>query len=105
MQTLTAGTIGLVQRYWKMSAVQGVCLIIFGLIAILWPHLAFSLFVRIFGIFAIVEGCILLGNAYSQSKLPSQGGETYQRNVRYERNAPSQEERSYQAGMPPQGSG
>lgn len=104
MQTLTSGTIGLVQRYWRMSAVQGVCLIIFGLIVFFWPHLAFSLFVRIFGIFAIVEGCILLGNAYSQSKLPSQSDETYQRGVRYERSAPPREERSYQAGMQPQDS-
>lgn len=104
MQTLTAGTIGLVQRYWRMSAVQGVCLIIFGLIVFFWPHLAFSLFIRIFGIFAIVEGCILLGNAYSQSKMPSQSGETYQRGAHYERSAPSQEGRTYQAGMPPQGS-
>lgn len=111
MQTLTSGTIGLVQRYWRMSAVQGVCLIIFGLIAIFWPHLAFALFVRIFGIFAIVEGCVLLANAFTQSKLPSQSGEMYQRSAPSQRGAPPpqggtppQAETPHQAGMPPQGS-
>lgn len=105
MQTITSGTIGLVQRYWRMSALQGICLIVFGLLALVWPHLAFSLFVRIFGIFAIVEGCVLLGNAFTQSKLPSRGSEPHQRTAPYQRSTPPpQTETSYQTGMPPQGS-
>lgn len=107
MQTFTSGTIGLVQRYWRMSAVEGVCAIIFGLLAIFWPHLTFFLFVRVFGAFAIVEGCVLLANAYTQSKVP---GETSQRNTPYQRGGPSQSgttyqrETSYQAGTPAQSS-
>jgi len=54
------------RRYWGMSLVRGIVAIIFGLLAILWPHLTFAIFMFIFGIFAIVEGVILIGNALAR---------------------------------------
>lgn len=66
MQTHMSTPLQIARRYWGMSLVRGVVAIIFGLVAIFWPHLTFSLFMRAFGIFAIVEGVILIGSAFTQ---------------------------------------
>jgi hypothetical protein len=68
-----------------MSFVRGIIAIVFGLMAIFWPHLTFSLFFYIFGVFAIVEGCLLIINGFAQSSASSRridagppAGSTYQ---------------------------
>lgn len=67
MQTFTSGPMKLARRYWGMELVRGIAAIIFGLLAVFWPHLTFSLFIIIFGIYAIIEGLVLCANAFSQS--------------------------------------
>lgn len=66
MQSQVSSPLQLARRYWRMSLVRGVIAIIFGLLAIFWPHLTFRLFMLVFGIFAIVEGIILFGSAFTQ---------------------------------------
>jgi uncharacterized membrane protein HdeD (DUF308 family) len=66
MQSHMSTPLQIARRYWGMSLVRGVIAIIFGLLAIFWPHLTFALFMRAFGIFAIVEGIILIGSAFTQ---------------------------------------
>lgn len=66
MQSNMSAPLKIAQRYWGMSLVRGIIAIAFGLLAILWPHLTFKLFMVVFGIFAIVEGVILIGNAFTQ---------------------------------------
>jgi uncharacterized membrane protein HdeD (DUF308 family) len=66
MQSSMSAPMQIARRYWGMSLVRGIVAIIFGLLAIFWPHLTFRLFMLVFGIFAIVEGIILLGNAFTQ---------------------------------------
>src|SRR5258707_9108473 len=66
MQSTAFDPLKIAQRYWGMSLVRGVVAIIFGLLAIFWPHLTFAVFMLVFGIFAIVEGCILFGSAFTQ---------------------------------------
>ncbi|HEX7733857.1 MAG TPA: DUF308 domain-containing protein [Ktedonobacteraceae bacterium] len=71
MQSTTPVALEIARRYWGMSLVRGVVAIIFGLLAVFWPNLTFALFMLVFGIFAIVEGFILLGNAFSQRTVQS----------------------------------
>lgn len=66
MQSNMSAPLQIARRYWGMSLVRGVIAIIFGLLAIFWPHLTFALFMIVFGIFAIVEGVILFGSAFTQ---------------------------------------
>lgn len=88
MQTFGSETMNLARRYWGMELVRGIACIIFGLLAIFWPHFTFSLFIVAFGIFAIVEGVILCINGFSQASqvrggagagrpTPGGEGETY----------------------------
>ncbi len=67
MQTFTSDTMNLARRYWGMELVRGLAAIIFGLLAVFWPHLTFGLFISIFGVYAIIEGLILCVNGFSQS--------------------------------------
>lgn len=66
MHTFTSETMNLARRYWGMELVRGIVAIIFGLLAIFWPHLTFTLFIIIFGFYAIIEGLVLCANAFSQ---------------------------------------
>jgi uncharacterized membrane protein HdeD (DUF308 family) len=66
MQSNMSAPLQIARRYWGMSLVRGIVAIIFGLLAIFWPHLTFAIFMVVFGIFAIVEGVILIGNAFTQ---------------------------------------
>lgn len=66
MQTQASAPSNIVQRFWGMPLIRGFVLIIFGLIAIFWPNMTFRLFMLAFGIFAIVEGVILVLHAFTQ---------------------------------------
>ena len=66
MQTQMSAPLRIAKRYWGMSLVRGIILIIFGLVSIFWPHITFRFFMFAFGIFAIVEGVILILNAFTQ---------------------------------------
>ncbi|HEU5378111.1 MAG TPA: DUF308 domain-containing protein [Ktedonobacteraceae bacterium] len=78
MQTFTSESMRVARRYWGMSLVRGIVAIIFGLLALLWPHLTFTFFVYVFGVFALVEGCILIASAFSQRGVSRRGGGMYQ---------------------------
>lgn len=80
MQRFGTETLEIAQRYWRMAVVRGIVLIIFGLLAIFWPHLTFKLFFILFGIFAIIEGIVLMMNAFAQRK-SYQNGASYQRST------------------------
>jgi uncharacterized membrane protein HdeD (DUF308 family) len=82
MQSFGTETLEVAQRYWRMALVRGIVLIIFGLLALFWPHLTFKLFFILFGIFAILEGIVLVINAFAQRK-SSQAGVSYQRGAPY----------------------
>lgn len=73
------------RRYWQMSLVRGVLAIIAGIIIIVWPHLAFSLFFLIFGAFAIAEGLLLIWNGYLQHTHAPSGAGAYQQPMYYQR--------------------
>lgn len=73
MQTFGSETMNLARRYWGMELVRGIACIIFGILAIVWPHFTFSLFIVAFGIFAIVEGVILCINGFSQASQAKAG--------------------------------
>ncbi len=49
-------------RYWWLMA-QGLCALVFGILAIFWPKLTLTLFLYVFGIYAIIEGLPPLGQA------------------------------------------
>ncbi len=66
MQSNMSAPLQIARRYWGMSLVRGIVAIIFGLLAIFWPHLTFAIFMVVFCILAIVEGVILIGNAFTQ---------------------------------------
>ena len=95
MQKLGTETLEIAQRYWRMSVVRGIVLIIFGLLAIFWPHLTFKLFFILFGIFAIIEGIVLVINAFAQRK-SYQDGATYQRNAYSQSSEPARGRAYYQ---------
>ncbi len=95
MQKLGTETLEIAQRYWRMSVVRGIVLIIFGLLAIFWPHLTFKLFFILFGIFAIIEGLVLVMNAFAQRK-SNQGGATYQRSASSQGSEPARGRAYYQ---------
>jgi uncharacterized membrane protein HdeD (DUF308 family) len=78
MQRFGTETLGVAQRYWRMAVVRGIVLIIFGLLALFWPHLTFKLFFILFGIFAIIEGIVLVINALAQ-RTSSRADTLYQR--------------------------
>jgi uncharacterized membrane protein HdeD (DUF308 family) len=55
---------------WKILMLEGVCAIIFGIFAIVWPGLTFFVFLYIFGIFAVIEGLVLAISALYLRKTP-----------------------------------
>ncbi|MGI8335817.1 HdeD family acid-resistance protein [Actinomadura scrupuli] len=56
-------------RHWWMLAVRGVCAIIFGLLAWIWPGITLLVLVILFGAYAFVDGVLALGAAFK-----SEGG-------------------------------
>ncbi len=55
IQTVAAQAI---QRHWWMLALRGLLAIIFGLIAIFFPHIALLAFIYVFGAYALIDGII-----------------------------------------------
>ncbi len=47
-------------RYWWMLGISGVVAILFGLMALLWPGLTLSVFIMLFGAYALVYGIVRL---------------------------------------------
>jgi len=90
MQTYMSVPLQLARRYWRMALVRGIVLIVFGLLAIFWPHMTYLLFMRVFGIVAIIEGALLVTNAFSQrtahleTSTPAQQPD-YRRDAGYQR--------------------
>lgn len=50
---------------WWMVALRGVAAILFGVTAIIWPDITVGVFVAFFGAYAIVDGALLIGSAFS----------------------------------------
>jgi len=96
--------LGEARRYWQMSLVRGVIAIIFGIIAIVWPHVTYSLFFYIFGGFAIVEGLLLIANSASGRKTGAGERAAYQQPDVSQSSASAPGSAPYQRGVPPQGS-
>lgn len=99
MQKLGTETLGIAQRYWRMAMVRGIVLIIFGLLAVFWPHLTFKLFFILFGIFAIIEGIVLMMNAFAQRK-SYQDGASYRSRAYYQGSEPARGRAYYQQSEP-----
>jgi uncharacterized membrane protein HdeD (DUF308 family) len=53
--------------------ILGLCALLFGIVAIVWPHLTFLIFLYIFGVYAVIQGCILMANAFYVRKAPELG--------------------------------
>ena len=55
---------------WKILMIEGVCAIIFGLLAVVWPGLTFLVFLYIFGVYALIEGLVTAVSALYMRKAP-----------------------------------
>jgi uncharacterized membrane protein HdeD (DUF308 family) len=75
MQTYTSHPMELDRRYWRMSVSRGIVAILFGLVALFWPHLTFIILFYAFGCYAIIEGFLLMSHAFSLGRVPA-GRET-----------------------------
>jgi uncharacterized membrane protein HdeD (DUF308 family) len=58
---------------WWTLLLVGACAIVFGVVAIVWPHLTFFVFLYIFGVYAIIEGLILIAHAFYAHQAPKIG--------------------------------
>jgi uncharacterized membrane protein HdeD (DUF308 family) len=96
--------LGEARRYWQMSLVRGIIAIIFGLLAIFWPHVTYSLFFYIFGGFAIVEGLLLIANSASGLNTGAGGRAAHQQPDFYQSGASAPGSAPSQRGVPPQDS-
>ena len=54
----------LAQNWW-MVALRGVAAILFGITAIIWTDITLGVLVAFFGAYAIVDGALLIGSAFS----------------------------------------
>jgi len=71
--------LGEAQRYWQMSLVRGILAILAGLIIVCWPRQSFLVFFYVFGVFAIVEGCVMAAHGLKQMSASSElSGAAYQ---------------------------
>jgi uncharacterized membrane protein HdeD (DUF308 family) len=64
--------LGEAQRYWQMSLVRGILAILAGLIIVCWPRQSFLVFFYVFGVFAIVEGCVMAAHGLKQMSVSSE---------------------------------
>lgn len=55
------------QRYWWLL-IEGICALVFGILAIFWPRLTFFLFLSLFGVYALVDGGITFTHGYMGRK-------------------------------------
>lgn len=51
-------------RNWWAVALRGVFAVIFGLLALIWPHITVLALVALFGAYCLVDGVIALGTAF-----------------------------------------
>jgi uncharacterized membrane protein HdeD (DUF308 family) len=50
-------------RYWWAITLRGVIAVLFGLMALIWPHLTIAVLVALFGAYALVDGAFTLASA------------------------------------------
>jgi uncharacterized membrane protein HdeD (DUF308 family) len=48
-------------RYWWTLAVRGAVAVLFGLAALIWPHITLRVLVWLFGFYAVVDGLLAVG--------------------------------------------
>jgi uncharacterized membrane protein HdeD (DUF308 family) len=70
LQTFSSSIAQRLGPRWKILMLEGVCAIIFGILAIVWPGLTFLVFVYIFGVYAVIEGVVLAISALYQRRAP-----------------------------------
>ncbi|HEY3991499.1 MAG TPA: DUF308 domain-containing protein [Ktedonobacteraceae bacterium] len=70
LQTFSGSVAQKLGPRWKILLIEGVCAIIFGILAIAWPGLTFLVFLYIFGIYAVFEGLVLTISALYLRKTP-----------------------------------
>lgn len=61
----------LARQYWWMMLIWGVAIAIFGLCAILWPHLTLLTLILLFGVFALVNGVLGIATAIQGRRVMS----------------------------------
>lgn len=69
-QTFAGGVARRLGARWKVLVAEGVCAIIFGILALVWPRLTLMVFLYIFGVYVIIEGLALTISALYQRKAP-----------------------------------
>lgn len=94
MQRVLSGHPEAARRFWRVALVRGIIAILFGLLAIFWPHLTFFLLLYIFGAFALIEGGLLIATAFAQKRAVAERRSFVQREY------PPQRETAYQANAP-----
>lgn len=52
-------------KNWWAIALRGLCAILFGVIALVWPGITLGAYVLLFGVFAIADGILALAAAFS----------------------------------------
>ena len=57
-------------RYWWLLLLRGICAIVFGVLAFIWPGMTLVTLVLLYGAFALVDGVISLIAAFSGSAKP-----------------------------------
>ena len=56
--------------HWKTLMIEGICAILFGVLALAWPGLTFMIFLYVFGIYALIAGLVMVISALFQRRAP-----------------------------------
>lgn len=59
----------IIKKLWTTVAIGGAASIIFGLIAMLWPHLTLSFFIYLFSAFVLIISVIVLGQSFTNIRV------------------------------------
>lgn len=59
----------IIKKLWTTVAIGGGASIIFGLIAMLWPHLTLSFFIYLFSAFVLIISVIVLGQSFTNIRV------------------------------------
>ena len=57
------------QKLWGTVVTGGIVSIIFGLVAMLWPHITLSFFIYLFSIFVLLVSVVVLGQAFTNIRV------------------------------------